>query len=101
MRHATREGDRPSFWTYLKESGCRGCQKQGEKETIHHVLSGRCEPLGKHTNDSYRTEMRRVLEKCRKLMEDKRIKKGVIQVEKAIRSMELPGSQTNSNVKEE
>eukprot|EP00965_Chrysotila_dentata_P234990 6200488-Pleurochrysis_carterae.AAC.1 len=41
MRHATREGNRPSFWTYLKRNGCRGYQKQGEEEIIHHVLSGR------------------------------------------------------------
>eukprot|EP00965_Chrysotila_dentata_P245281 6206462-Pleurochrysis_carterae.AAC.1 len=36
MRHATREGNRPSFWTYLKENGCRGCQIQEEEETIQH-----------------------------------------------------------------
>eukprot|EP00965_Chrysotila_dentata_P105743 3493070-Pleurochrysis_carterae.AAC.1 len=45
MRHATREGNRPSFWTYLKANGCRGCQKQEEAETIHHVLSGGCEGI--------------------------------------------------------
>eukprot|EP00965_Chrysotila_dentata_P113560 3752913-Pleurochrysis_carterae.AAC.1 len=27
MKHATRLGNTPSFWTYLKENGCRGCQK--------------------------------------------------------------------------
>eukprot|EP00965_Chrysotila_dentata_P124537 4115814-Pleurochrysis_carterae.AAC.1 len=32
MRHATREGNKPSFWTYLKVNGCRGCQRQGEKD---------------------------------------------------------------------
>eukprot|EP00965_Chrysotila_dentata_P126559 4184427-Pleurochrysis_carterae.AAC.1 len=63
MRHATREGNRPSFWTYLKENGCRGCQKRGEEETIHHVLSGACEALARQTNNNYRTEMRRVLER--------------------------------------
>eukprot|EP00965_Chrysotila_dentata_P257309 6212846-Pleurochrysis_carterae.AAC.3 len=76
MRHATREGNRPSFWTYLKEHGCRGCQKQGEEETIYHVLSGTCEALGRQTNNNYRTEMRRVLEKCKKLMNDKQINAG-------------------------
>eukprot|EP00965_Chrysotila_dentata_P141193 4667029-Pleurochrysis_carterae.AAC.1 len=102
MRHPTREGNRPSFWTYLKESGCRGCQKQGKEETIHHVLSGRCEALGKQTNGSYRTEMRRVLEKCKKLMIDKQINAGVIQqVIKAIRSMEQSGRQMNMDIKEE
>eukprot|EP00965_Chrysotila_dentata_P184400 6087572-Pleurochrysis_carterae.AAC.1 len=40
MRHATREGSKPSFWTYLKLNGCRGYQKQEEAETIHHVLGG-------------------------------------------------------------
>eukprot|EP00965_Chrysotila_dentata_P188109 6172543-Pleurochrysis_carterae.AAC.2 len=32
MRHAMGEGNRPSFWTYLKENGCRGCQKREEEE---------------------------------------------------------------------
>eukprot|EP00965_Chrysotila_dentata_P029086 967211-Pleurochrysis_carterae.AAC.1 len=41
MRHATKEGSKPSFWTYLKVNGCRVCQKQDvEVETIHHVISG-------------------------------------------------------------
>eukprot|EP00965_Chrysotila_dentata_P103781 3426464-Pleurochrysis_carterae.AAC.2 len=40
MRHATRERNRPSFWTYLKVNGCRGCQRQEEEEAIHHVLGG-------------------------------------------------------------
>eukprot|EP00965_Chrysotila_dentata_P163128 5387605-Pleurochrysis_carterae.AAC.1 len=62
MRHATREGNRPSFWTYLKVNGCRGCQRQEEEETIHHVLSGECEGIGRSKNNRYRTEMRRVLE---------------------------------------
>eukprot|EP00965_Chrysotila_dentata_P189256 6173221-Pleurochrysis_carterae.AAC.1 len=31
MRHATIEGNRPSFWTYLKVNGCRGCQRQEEE----------------------------------------------------------------------
>eukprot|EP00965_Chrysotila_dentata_P115638 3821710-Pleurochrysis_carterae.AAC.2 len=50
MRHATREGNKPSFWTYLKVNGCRGCQKQEEEETIHHVISGRCQGLEKKEN---------------------------------------------------
>eukprot|EP00965_Chrysotila_dentata_P254542 6211911-Pleurochrysis_carterae.AAC.1 len=40
MKHATREGNKTSFWTYLKVNGCRGCQRQEEEETIHHVISG-------------------------------------------------------------
>eukprot|EP00965_Chrysotila_dentata_P043955 1461285-Pleurochrysis_carterae.AAC.1 len=36
MRHATKEGNRPTFWTYLQINGCRGCQRQEEEETIHH-----------------------------------------------------------------
>eukprot|EP00965_Chrysotila_dentata_P078229 2578809-Pleurochrysis_carterae.AAC.8 len=47
MRHATKEGNRPSFWTYLMVNGCRSCQRQEEEETIHHVLSGGCEGIGK------------------------------------------------------
>eukprot|EP00965_Chrysotila_dentata_P193917 6176041-Pleurochrysis_carterae.AAC.2 len=31
MRHATRAGNKPSFWTYLKVNGCRGCRKQRKK----------------------------------------------------------------------
>eukprot|EP00965_Chrysotila_dentata_P224496 6194204-Pleurochrysis_carterae.AAC.1 len=47
MRHATRVGNKPSFWTCLKVNGCRGCQKQEEEQTIHHVLSGECEAVEK------------------------------------------------------
>eukprot|EP00965_Chrysotila_dentata_P047109 1563307-Pleurochrysis_carterae.AAC.1 len=36
MKHATRPGNKPSFWTYLKENGCRGCQKTEVDETIQH-----------------------------------------------------------------
>eukprot|EP00965_Chrysotila_dentata_P100897 3333141-Pleurochrysis_carterae.AAC.1 len=61
MRHATREGNRPSFWTYLKVNGCRGCQRQEQEETIHHVLSGGCEGIGRNKNNRYRTEMKRSL----------------------------------------
>eukprot|EP00965_Chrysotila_dentata_P224622 6194290-Pleurochrysis_carterae.AAC.1 len=54
--HATREGNRPTFWTYLKVNGCsRGCQRQEEEETIHHVLSGGCEGIGRGKNNRYRT----------------------------------------------
>ena len=70
MRHATREGNKPSFWTYLKVNGCRGCQRQEEEETIHHVLSGGCEGIGRSKNNKYKAEMRRSLGKCRKLMND-------------------------------
>eukprot|EP00965_Chrysotila_dentata_P111573 3688798-Pleurochrysis_carterae.AAC.1 len=58
MRHATREGNRPSFWTYVKVN-CRGCQKQEEEETIQHVLSGGYEGIGKNKNDRYRIERKR------------------------------------------
>eukprot|EP00965_Chrysotila_dentata_P016693 554010-Pleurochrysis_carterae.AAC.2 len=47
MRHATRVGNKPSFWTYLKLNGCRGCQIQEEEETIHHMLNGECEAVEK------------------------------------------------------
>eukprot|EP00965_Chrysotila_dentata_P261599 6214311-Pleurochrysis_carterae.AAC.2 len=70
MRHATREGNKPSSWTYLKANGFRGCQKQEEEETIHHVLSGGFEGIGRSKNNKYRTEMRRVIGKCGKLMSD-------------------------------
>eukprot|EP00965_Chrysotila_dentata_P055139 1830121-Pleurochrysis_carterae.AAC.1 len=50
MRHATREGNRPSFWTYLMVNGCRGCQRQEEEETIYHLLRGGCEGIGKSKN---------------------------------------------------
>eukprot|EP00965_Chrysotila_dentata_P181347 5985635-Pleurochrysis_carterae.AAC.1 len=53
MKHATREGNRPSFWTYLMVNGCRGCQKQEEEETIHHVLSGGCQGIGRNKNNEY------------------------------------------------
>eukprot|EP00965_Chrysotila_dentata_P197644 6178314-Pleurochrysis_carterae.AAC.1 len=45
--------------------------------------------------------MRGALEKCKKLMVDKRINEGVIHVNQAIRSMEPPGRQTNLNTREE
>eukprot|EP00965_Chrysotila_dentata_P022407 742152-Pleurochrysis_carterae.AAC.3 len=63
MQHATRAGKKPSFWTYLKESGCRGCLKPEVHETIQHVLGGGCEAVGKNKNSKYRDEMRRILEK--------------------------------------
>eukprot|EP00965_Chrysotila_dentata_P212873 6187298-Pleurochrysis_carterae.AAC.1 len=46
IRHATRVG-KLFFWTQLKVNSCRGCQKHEEEETIHHVLSGECEAVGK------------------------------------------------------
>eukprot|EP00965_Chrysotila_dentata_P184150 6080243-Pleurochrysis_carterae.AAC.1 len=80
MKHATREGNIPSFWTYLKENGCRGCRKEGEKETLHRVLSGGCEAIGRNMNNNYRIEMgKALLQKCRKLMIDKQISDGVEQ----------------------
>eukprot|EP00965_Chrysotila_dentata_P256887 6212707-Pleurochrysis_carterae.AAC.3 len=102
MKHATRLGNRPSFWTYLKENGCRGCQKTEEEETIQHVLGGECEAIIKNKNGrSYREEMRRLLEKCRKLMCDTQNKKGEIQVEKAIQAVQRSRGHKDKMVKEE
>eukprot|EP00965_Chrysotila_dentata_P217388 6189957-Pleurochrysis_carterae.AAC.1 len=88
-------GCKPSFWTYLKVNGCRGCQKQEERETIHHVLSEGCEGIGRKKNSRYREEMRRALHKIKKLMSDKFNSDGVIQANKAIRALGQPSSQTN------
>eukprot|EP00965_Chrysotila_dentata_P108583 3586832-Pleurochrysis_carterae.AAC.1 len=101
MRHATREGNRPSFWTYLKVNGCRGCQKQDEEETIHHVLSGGCDGIGRSKNNKYRTEMRRVLGKCVKLMSDINNNEGAEQATKALSAMEWPRVQTDLSLREE
>eukprot|EP00965_Chrysotila_dentata_P089884 2966922-Pleurochrysis_carterae.AAC.1 len=102
MRHATREGNKPSFWTYLKVNGCRVCQKQEEEEIIHHVIiSGRCEGIEKKENNRYREEMRGVLQKCKKLMSDKHNSAGVIQADKALRALEQPRRQVNQNVRED
>eukprot|EP00965_Chrysotila_dentata_P208185 6184563-Pleurochrysis_carterae.AAC.2 len=98
MRHATRAGNKPSFWTYLKENGCRGCQKQEEEETIQHVLSGGCEAMGRKMSSRYRVEMRRTLEKCKKLMNNKQNNAGVIQADKAIRAVERPRRHRNLNI---
>eukprot|EP00965_Chrysotila_dentata_P214484 6188209-Pleurochrysis_carterae.AAC.1 len=40
MRHATKEGNKPSFWTYLMVKSYRGCRRQEEEKAIHHVLGG-------------------------------------------------------------
>eukprot|EP00965_Chrysotila_dentata_P159337 5263444-Pleurochrysis_carterae.AAC.1 len=101
MRHATREGNRPSFWTYLMVNGCRGCQRQEEEETIHHVLRGGCEGVGKSKNNIYRTDMRRVLGRCGKLMNDINNREGVEQVTKALSALEWPRRQTEQRLKEE
>eukprot|EP00965_Chrysotila_dentata_P237874 6202173-Pleurochrysis_carterae.AAC.1 len=45
--------------------------------------------------------MRRVLERCKKLMSDKQINAGVIQVNKAIRSLEQSGRRIDLNTREE
>eukprot|EP00965_Chrysotila_dentata_P199264 6179273-Pleurochrysis_carterae.AAC.1 len=99
MRHATREGSKSSFWTYLKVNGCRGCQK--EEETIHHVLGRRCEAIGKNRNNKYRVEIRRTLEKCRKLMNDKHNSEGVIQADNALPAMKRPRRQVTPKIKKE
>eukprot|EP00965_Chrysotila_dentata_P176502 5827985-Pleurochrysis_carterae.AAC.1 len=46
-------------------NGCKGCQRQEEEETIHHVLSGGCEGIGRNKNNRYRTEIKRALGKCK------------------------------------
>eukprot|EP00965_Chrysotila_dentata_P187458 6172141-Pleurochrysis_carterae.AAC.1 len=101
MRHATSEGNKPSFWTNLKMNGCRGCQKREEEETIHHVLSGRCEGIGRNKNNRYRTEMRRVLGKCGKLMNHINNIEGIEQATKALCALEWPRRQTDRRLKEE
>eukprot|EP00965_Chrysotila_dentata_P160723 5307321-Pleurochrysis_carterae.AAC.2 len=101
MRHATREGNRPSFWTYLKVNGCRGCQRQEEDETIHHVLSGGCEGIGRSKNNRYRTEMRGILRKCGKLMSDINNSEGVEQASKALRALERPRRHADPRLQEE
>eukprot|EP00965_Chrysotila_dentata_P162790 5375912-Pleurochrysis_carterae.AAC.3 len=101
MRHATKEGNRPSFWTYLKVNGCRGCQKQEEEETIQHVLSGGCEGIRLSKNDKYRTEMKRAFSKCGKLMNDIKHREGADQILKASRALEQPRRQTDQRLKEE
>eukprot|EP00965_Chrysotila_dentata_P134905 4462438-Pleurochrysis_carterae.AAC.1 len=102
MKHATREGNKPSYWTYLKVNGCRGCQKQEEEETIHHVISGRCQGVGKKVNSKYRGEMRGILQKYLKLMRDKHNNEGVVQAEKALRALEhTTGPHMNQGAREE
>eukprot|EP00965_Chrysotila_dentata_P121248 4009034-Pleurochrysis_carterae.AAC.1 len=44
--------------------------------------------------------MTRILEKCKKLMNGKQINEGVIQVNKAMRSLEQTGRQINLNTSE-
>eukprot|EP00965_Chrysotila_dentata_P186436 6156170-Pleurochrysis_carterae.AAC.1 len=100
-RHATREGNRLSFWTYLKMNGCRGCQRQEEEETIHHVLSGGCEGIGRNKKNRYRTEMKRALGKCEKLMSDINNSEGLEQATKALRALERPRRQSDLRLKEE
>eukprot|EP00965_Chrysotila_dentata_P210949 6186190-Pleurochrysis_carterae.AAC.1 len=100
MRHATRAGNKPSFWTYLKVNGCGGCQKQEEQETIQHVLGGGCKAIGKNKNNRYREEMKRALEKCKKLMNDKHNSEGIIQAERAFHAIKRPRKHTDPMIKE-
>eukprot|EP00965_Chrysotila_dentata_P093505 3089145-Pleurochrysis_carterae.AAC.1 len=100
MRHATRAGNKPSFWTYLKESGCRGCQKAEVEETIQHVLGGECEAIGKNKNNKYREEIRRILDKCRKLMNETQNRKGEIQAEYAIQAIQPVRGHSDRKVRE-
>eukprot|EP00965_Chrysotila_dentata_P052644 1746977-Pleurochrysis_carterae.AAC.1 len=101
MKHATKTGNKPSFWTYLKENGCRGCLKIEDDETIQLVLGGGCEAIGKNKNSKYREEMRRILEKGRKLMNDTQNKKGEIQAEKAIQAIQQDWGHKDRRVREE
>eukprot|EP00965_Chrysotila_dentata_P258944 6213401-Pleurochrysis_carterae.AAC.1 len=95
-------GEQLSFWTYLKVNGCRGCQKQEEEETIHHVISGGCEGIGKKENSRYREEMRVALQKSKKLMRDIQNSAGVIQMDnKALRALQQPRRQANQGVRED
>eukprot|EP00965_Chrysotila_dentata_P045005 1494877-Pleurochrysis_carterae.AAC.1 len=71
------------------------------EETTHHVISGRCEGLGKKENNKYREEMKGALQKSRKLMHDKHNITGVLQIDKALRALEQPGRQANATEDEE
>eukprot|EP00965_Chrysotila_dentata_P106588 3520601-Pleurochrysis_carterae.AAC.1 len=66
-----------------------------ERETIHHVLSGRCEGIGNKENRRYREEMRGALHKFEKFMSDKLHGADVIQADKGISALGQPNSQTN------
>eukprot|EP00965_Chrysotila_dentata_P020630 683290-Pleurochrysis_carterae.AAC.1 len=101
MRHATREGNRSSFWTYLKVNGYRGCRRQEEEETIHHVLSGGCQGIGRNRNIIYRTQMKTALVKCGKLMSDINNTEGIEQATKALCALERPRQQTDIRLKED
>eukprot|EP00965_Chrysotila_dentata_P236588 6201405-Pleurochrysis_carterae.AAC.3 len=101
MRHATREGNRTSFLTYLKVNGCRGCQRQEEEETIRHVLSGGCEGIGRNKNNRYKTKIKRALGKCGKVMSDINNRGGIEQATKALRALERPRRQMDLRLKEE
>eukprot|EP00965_Chrysotila_dentata_P039949 1327035-Pleurochrysis_carterae.AAC.1 len=89
MKHATREGSKPSLLNDMEE-------------TTHHVISGRCEGIGKKENNRYREEMKGVLQKSKKLMmRDKHNNAGVVQANKSLRALEHPGRQANPNVTED
>eukprot|EP00965_Chrysotila_dentata_P170992 5643070-Pleurochrysis_carterae.AAC.9 len=61
MRHATREGNKPSFWTYLRRTDVVAVRHKRRTRTIQHVLSGGCEATGRKENiKKYRGEMRRI-----------------------------------------
>eukprot|EP00965_Chrysotila_dentata_P188639 6172859-Pleurochrysis_carterae.AAC.2 len=101
MRHATREGNRPSFRTYLKLNGCRGCQRQEEEETIYHVQIGGCQGIGRNKNNRYRTKMKEALGKCDKLMSGINNSEGIEQATRALSALEQPRRQTDLRLKEE
>eukprot|EP00965_Chrysotila_dentata_P207828 6184349-Pleurochrysis_carterae.AAC.1 len=101
MRHATREGNKPSFWTYLKVNGCRGCRRQEEEETIHHVLSRGCVGIRRSENNKYKADMRRALGKCGKLMNNINNQDGEEQANKALSALERPRRQKDQRLKEE
>eukprot|EP00965_Chrysotila_dentata_P111263 3678230-Pleurochrysis_carterae.AAC.1 len=65
------------------------------------MLSGGCEGRGRNKNNRYRTEMRRLLGICGKLMNDINNSEGVEQATKALSALEWPRRQTDQRLKEE
>eukprot|EP00965_Chrysotila_dentata_P162229 5357135-Pleurochrysis_carterae.AAC.1 len=82
-------------------NGCRGCQRQEEGESIHHVLSGGCEGIGRSRNNKYKAEIRRALGKCKNLMNSINNVQGLEQVDKALCALENPRRHVDANIKEE
>eukprot|EP00965_Chrysotila_dentata_P038495 1279124-Pleurochrysis_carterae.AAC.3 len=68
MRHATREGNKPSFWTYISESERlpRLSEAGGRRDyyTTRHTQRRMWSDREKR-NYKYREDMRKALEKCK------------------------------------